>query len=182
VPATVSSPYDYVVHPNWRIIGAMNVYDKSSLFTMSFALMRRFAFIDLDVPPTEIYRSRLIGQWLSGGSLPEADHPALIDIICSLLEASTLMSRRALGPAIIKDLVHHIARGSASTHPDLLPSRVAEAFMLYALPQLDALDQETISAIYSELRSIFGDSAVAATMFRRIRTLYPHIRQEEWPQ
>jgi MoxR-like ATPase len=56
VPASVESPYEYVVHPNWRIIGAMNVFDRSSLFPLSFALMRRFAFIELDVPAPEIYR------------------------------------------------------------------------------------------------------------------------------
>lgn len=41
--------YNYIIHPNWRVIGTMNVYDKSSLFNLSFALMRRFAFIEIDL-------------------------------------------------------------------------------------------------------------------------------------
>lgn len=43
-------PYDYVLHPSWRLIGTINVYDKSSLFSLSLAFIRRFAFIDIDLP------------------------------------------------------------------------------------------------------------------------------------
>ena len=51
IPADVRpGGYDYVVHPNWRIIGTMNVYDRSALYSLSLAFMRRFAFIDLDLP------------------------------------------------------------------------------------------------------------------------------------
>lgn len=182
VPASVSSPYDYVVHPNWRIIGAMNVFDRSSLFALSFALMRRFAFIELDVPAPAIYRERLIGQWLQGRDFPAAAVDDLTDLVTRLLGSATLMERRALGPAIIKDLIQHIAHdGAALTGADL-PARLAEAFTLYAVPQLDALDQQAIAEIYAELQALFGAGEAAALMLARVRGLYPHIRREEWPQ
>src|SRR5438477_8917392 len=38
---------------DWRVIATMNVFDKSLLFEMSFALMRRFAFIEVPSPPRE---------------------------------------------------------------------------------------------------------------------------------
>jgi len=34
----------------------MNVYDKASLFAMSYAFMRRFAFVDVTVPAAKPYR------------------------------------------------------------------------------------------------------------------------------
>ncbi len=34
----------------WRIVATMNVFDKSLLFEMSYALMRRFAFIEVPIP------------------------------------------------------------------------------------------------------------------------------------
>ncbi len=47
----------------WRIIATMNVFDKSLLFEMSFALMRRFAFVEVPSPPLhdfeELNRPRL---------------------------------------------------------------------------------------------------------------------------
>lgn len=63
-PDDADGEYDYVMHPNWRILGAMNVYDKSYLFAMSFAFMRRFAFIDLDLPEPDAYE-KLIRRWIN---------------------------------------------------------------------------------------------------------------------
>ena len=42
---------------NWRIIATMNVFDKNLLFDMSYALMRRFAFIEVGTPDDESYRA-----------------------------------------------------------------------------------------------------------------------------
>ena len=47
----------YTVGPQWRIIGTMNVYDKASLFAMSLAFMRRFAFIDVSLPNSKTYEN-----------------------------------------------------------------------------------------------------------------------------
>ena len=50
VPYGVEPPEDtdvIRVPPRWRIIATMNVFDKNLLFDMSYALMRRFAFIEV---------------------------------------------------------------------------------------------------------------------------------------
>ena len=65
---------DYVMHPCWRIVGTMNVYDKSSLYAMSFAFMRRFAFVDVDLPSPTTY-SRLVDTWLRQHGLQGAAGP-----------------------------------------------------------------------------------------------------------
>ena len=54
VPAGIDPPRrtDAIrVSANWRIIATMNVFDKNLFFDMSYALMRRFAFIEVGTQP-----------------------------------------------------------------------------------------------------------------------------------
>jgi len=50
-------PEIVVIPQSWRLIATMNVFDKSLLFQMSFALMRRFAFIEVPAPADTIYHT-----------------------------------------------------------------------------------------------------------------------------
>lgn len=50
------------VSASWRIIATMNVFDKNLLFEMSYALMRRFALIEVGTPPEGGYRQLLQGN------------------------------------------------------------------------------------------------------------------------
>ncbi len=45
-----TNPDRYPVTPAWRLLGTMNTADKTSLYEMSFAFMRRFAFIHVGIP------------------------------------------------------------------------------------------------------------------------------------
>src|SRR5262249_13753397 len=47
-------PEIVVIPRSWRLIATMNVFDKSLLFEMSFALMRRFAFVEIPAPEDTI--------------------------------------------------------------------------------------------------------------------------------
>ena len=49
------------VPANWRIIATMNVFDKNLLFDMSYALMRRFAFIEVGTPERRGLREAAAG-------------------------------------------------------------------------------------------------------------------------
>ena len=46
---------------SWQLIATMNVFDKSLLFEMSYALMRRFAFIEVTAPDEDVYRDLISG-------------------------------------------------------------------------------------------------------------------------
>jgi len=64
VPSGVEPPEktDVIRVPaNWRIIATMNVFDKNLLFDMSYALMRRFAFIEVGTPSDSAYEKLLEG-------------------------------------------------------------------------------------------------------------------------
>jgi len=41
---------------DWRLIGTMNTFDKASLFQLSYAFMRRFAFVEVPIPPPTQYK------------------------------------------------------------------------------------------------------------------------------
>ncbi len=48
--AIATNPDRFPVTPAWRLLGTMNTADKTSLYEMSFAFMRRFAFIHVGIP------------------------------------------------------------------------------------------------------------------------------------
>ena len=108
------------VPASWRIIATMNAMDKHLLFDMSYALMRRFAFIEVGTPPEAVY------EQLLGG--PES-------LIRNLLPLRTL---KDLGPAIYVDAAKYAHRRAQDGITD---SRlIYEVFYAYFLPQFEGMD------------------------------------------
>ena len=95
VPAGVEPPEDTDVirlPARWRIIATMNVFDKNLLFDMSYALMRRFAFIEVGTPTEEVYEKLLQGPG---------------EVVAKLLG---LRKFSDLGPAVYIDAAKYAAR------------------------------------------------------------------------
>ena len=126
----------YYIGNNWRIIGTMNVDDKDSLFDLSYAFMRRFMFIEVDLPSPEDYK-KLIEMWAN--DLDDYYTRKLIQIY-------GIVEYRKLGPAIFKDMISYIKARSEldSSNPDLV---LGEAIDSYILPQLEGLNRKTIKDI-----------------------------------
>lgn len=104
----------------WRIIATMNTTDRGLLFTLSRALMRRFAFVNVFSPDDSI-----VEQLLEGPG----------DIVSKLLPIRELQD---IGPAIFLDAADYAAiRLCDGTDRSLV---LFEAFTAYVLPQLDPLD------------------------------------------
>ncbi len=131
VPAGVDPPEksDVIRVPaNWRIIATMNVFDKNLLFDMSYALMRRFAFIEVGTPPDEAYEELLKRP---GG------------IVSKLLPLRKLQD---LGPAVYLDAAKYAARRGKD---DLTESRlVYEVFYAYFLPQFEGMEDRQAMTLY----------------------------------
>lgn len=191
--AKISGEYDYVIHPNWRLIGTMNEYDRAYLYKMSLAFMRRFAFIELDLPADYL---ALCTTWLDT-ELPRPRNDAwvapIVEFFGRLLDDNPdnpLMQRRPLGPAITRDLIRYLAdsyrqNSEIKQHPltptELDPLAVlADAFLLYILPQLDGLDQDGIFAIYRQLGELF-EPAQTKQLHKRLQSFYLHIPPNDWP-
>ena len=189
IPTLDEAAHNVVIFPAWRIIGTMNVYDKSFLFNMSFAFMRRFAFIDVDLPPAPTYRNLLAGWLGAKAEQPVSEDAAALVISLGWLfdrlidEETILMRRRALGPAILRDMIAYVRdRFAQEKQVITLPDIWGEAFIMYALPQLDGLDHDSILAIYAHLYQLTGSlsPAMRQTLLKRLATLYPHIQRAEW--
>jgi MoxR-like ATPase len=131
VPAGVEPPEDtdvLVVPATWRIIATMNVFDKNLLFEMSYALMRRFAFIEVGTPPDEAYE-RLLER--PGG------------VVAKLLPLRQLND---LGPAVFLDAAKYAAR---RTQDGVSESRVLyEVFYGYFLPQFEGMEERRATTLY----------------------------------
>lgn len=180
--------YDFVMHPNWRIVAAMNAYDKSSLYALSFAFMRRFAFIDIDVPGFDEQGidgyHKLLERWMKEFGLPELEEtraPLRVALQKLIARDGELMRRRALGPAILRDIIRHI--GDRRDHDDQADLRelLCEAFLLHAAPQLDGIERAGIFGIKRYLQELFVEQKITwGAVSARIHSLYPHITESEW--
>lgn len=131
VPSGVDPPEDtdvIRVPANWRIIATMNVFDKNLLFEMSYALMRRFAFIEVGAPDDEAYRRLLSGPGAS---------------VAKLLPLRQLTN---LGPAVYLDAARYTARRRQDNVTD---SRVLfEVFYGYFLPQFEGMEERRATTLY----------------------------------
>ena len=187
-PGLPASPlyHDYVIQPGWRIIGTMNVYDKASLFAMSYAFMRRFAFIDVPVPEAPPYQ-RLIADFLRRAEFPFGK-PEAQDLLVRLFNRGDpnnhLMQWRALGPAIAQDVVRYLRQRYLADPQPIQRRHLAEALTLYVVPQLDGLDQDRIKAIYDDFQDWFKDDeqhvddvcqAERNALLVRIEDLFPFV-------
>jgi energy-coupling factor transporter ATP-binding protein EcfA2 len=131
VPAGIEPPEktDVIrVSANWRIIATMNVFDKNLLFDMSYALMRRFAFIEVGTPSDEAYEKLLDGPG---------------NVVTKLLP---LRQFTDLGPAVFLDAARYAARRAKDGPSE---SRlVYEVFYAYFLPQFEGMEDRRATTLY----------------------------------
>jgi hypothetical protein len=140
VPYGVDPPEDtdvIRVPPRWRIVATMNVFDKNLLFEMSYALMRRFAFVEVTSPDEAVFEELLAGP----GKL-----------VTRLL---SLRRFRDLGPAVYLDAARYAARRSAD---DVSESRVLyEVFYGFFLPQFEGMDEVRATSLYRAVAPVLDE-------------------------
>lgn len=134
VPHGVEPPEDtdpIRVPSSWRIIATMNAVDKNLLFDMSYALMRRFAFIEVGAPEEAAYHRLLAG----GGEI--------------LTELLALRRLKDLGPAIYVDARRYVERRMKDY---VEPSRLLyEVFYAFFLPQFEGMDEYQAVELFNEI-------------------------------
>ncbi|MCD8486223.1 MAG: AAA family ATPase [Desertifilum sp.] len=137
----------YFIGENWRIIGTMNTFDKNSLFSLSYALMRRFGFIYINNPSREnlysIIEARVKDNHLNQETSEKVKR--LIDY-CP----------RQPGAAILIDILNYINERKES-------SAFFESIVAYILPQLDGLSEEDLTEFWNKIKE---DLAENAELFR----------------
>jgi MoxR-like ATPase len=146
-PSPATTPI--VIPTSWRIVATMNVFDKSLLFEMSFALMRRFAFIEVPAPDDGTYKE-LVEREADGDS----DLAARLDLLLSPLLA--LRSIKELGPAIYIDMARFAAQ-MLRTDEDVSDRQLTfQLFYSYLLPQFEGISDDKARQLFSRLRPLVG--------------------------
>jgi MoxR-like ATPase len=150
VPERVPSPLpdgDVLEIPqSWRVITTMNVFDKTLLFEMSFALMRRFAFIEVASPSDSVFES-LIEQQAAG-----AEPASLAKKLLPIREL------KDLGPAVFMDLAKFLRE--RLTLDDAEEGQLLfEAFYSYLLPQFEGIDAATGERLFLMLAPLMASTA-----------------------
>jgi MoxR-like ATPase len=161
VPADAAPPTqraDVVDVPqDWRIIATMNVFDKTLLFELSYALMRRFAFIEVPSPPKDKFVA-LIERWADG------DEQAA-EVALALLGVRKIADKD-IGPASYRDIVRYARARSAIDEP--AKGRVIfDAFYSFLLPQFEGIDDAQGRELHDVLRTV----VLASDWPRLTRTL-----------
>lgn len=148
------SSAEYTFTPGWRIIGTLNLSDKASLFQLSFAFLRRFAVVDVPLPPHDEFKAFFENQ-ISG-----VDELEVKDLSAAALDLA--FGPRQLGPAILKDIANFVSRGMVQTasgsanYSDAVVA-FATAIRLYAVPQYEGADAAEVNTVVSTLRDVWPD-------------------------
>ncbi len=101
------------VPPSFRVLATMNVWDKTSLFRLSYAVQRRFALINVGLPEDSVYAAILRAAADEGALLP-ALAPAHLPAVLRLFSHAGLLSLREVGPAVGLDVVRYLrSRGDS---------------------------------------------------------------------
>jgi MoxR-like ATPase len=126
--------YTYVIPNDWRIIATMNTIDKASLYEMSYAFMRRFAFIPVAIPKN--ITNDLVQQYLDVWNMETYPNVETLTGIWKLIN-----NYRKIGPAIVADLAKHTQFNDDFT----------SAIILYVLPQFEGLPVYRIKDFITQL-------------------------------
>jgi DNA polymerase III delta prime subunit len=137
------------VPTSWRLLATMNLFDKESLHRMSYAFMRRFAFVEVPAPDDDAMEELIQGPG---------------DCVLNLLEVRKL---RDLGPAVFLDAqkfaAHRLDDGVSESRA------LFEAFYSFFLPQFDGLAEEG-GHLFDTLSRLF-DPPERDELRRAIRTV-----------
>jgi MoxR-like ATPase len=154
---------------HWRMLATINSRDRDLLFNMSYALLRRFAIVELSNPPVTDYRAMLKSKAPTGS-------PVLDD---SLAELITL-PHCSLGPAILLDCARYLAArralGTLAGVDDTENQMFAEALLAFVLPQLGDLTrpQQAEAMRFLRDRVLVGQSMqVVAALFSQALRVSP---------
>lgn len=151
------------IPPYFRMICTMNDYDKTLLNDLSYGLLRRFAFVEINLPKDrqtvkEILIERVKGDLIGidrgvvskGLSKIQVQLDKFIDFMLAI------KSKREIGLSSYIDVIRYLLHGVAIMRVEPWQS-LNEALIDYILPQFDRLDTATLSSAYEFALDNFGD-------------------------
>lgn len=145
--------HSYVMPESWRIVATMNTYDKTSLYELSYAFMRRFAFIDVAAPTIPVDQQAALSfmtEYADRWSITASDE--VLTAVADVWRATnTAIDDRAIGPAIAKDVLKHVS--SVDGVP--LQTLLTQAVTNYVFPQLEGVPRrQTVVANLASVKAV----------------------------
>jgi len=131
--------HEYIVPRDFRIIGTMNTFDKTSLYEMSYAFMRRFAFIPVTIPKN--IDGELVEKYLRIWGIEDRsiNNISLKEGLAKVWEITNRY--RKIGPGIIEDVARYVS----------IEGDYTSAVILYTFPQFEGLLENEIKNFVEEL-------------------------------
>lgn len=130
----------FLVPKDWRLIGTLNTIDKASLYEMSYAFMRRFAFIPINVPK-EINED-LIKKYMMAWGYENYPYRDELKNLWNLTN-----KYRMVGPAIIEDVLKFTNETKDFT----------SAIIMFILPQFEGVNTQKINDFINEANDTIAD-------------------------
>ena len=165
---TIQIPEDY------RIIGTLNTYDRHFLFNISYALMRRFAFIGMPIPPRDEERAILTGergvafedvkQSLGRGRvervLSSTPYRTLVDKLFQVMDPEKGIRKiRGIGTAQMIDTMRFVLMGMLMNENTDLLDLLDRAIESNVLPQLDGMNREIDEELITTVEKALGKNS-----------------------
>ncbi|SEP17330.1 5-methylcytosine-specific restriction endonuclease McrBC, GTP-binding regulatory subunit McrB [Halogranum amylolyticum] len=152
--ARAVASHRYFIPSDWRLIGTMNTYDKTSLYQLSYAFMRRFAFIPVSVPDATSIDDDLIkayaAAWFDDVLIDDstAEHVAAL--------WTHINEVRPIGPAIVRDIWAEVRTDTVIDFTD--------ALIMYVMPQLEGLSKAEQREFVAEIQQFTKQTENSVTI------------------
>ncbi|RDI72665.1 MrcB family domain-containing protein [Halopelagius longus] len=150
----------FPVTPSWRLLATMNTYDKTSLYELSYAFMRRFNFVHVGVPSLSKdgrVRTSLLNPDAEenyGTVWTEADESLLKPLEATYKQLSVIWHRvnkhQTIGPSIVRDMLGYLAASGPSTLEDPGPA-LTDAVIALVFPQLEGMSPQNQRSLIDSL-------------------------------
>lgn len=152
-------PNKFYMPADWQMLATMNTLDKTSLYEMSYAFMRRWAFVPVGIPDLpdredgddsalESLVADYVAVWATNSELPEANHH--YETVGRIWRA--VNAERAIGPAIVEDIYEYIADAPSTDSADYV-----SPIIMYVFPQLEGLRRNELERLVGTLDEIVDD-------------------------
>ncbi len=143
----------YKIPADWRIIATMNTRDKASLYSLSYAFLRRFAIIPVPVP-TQNFEEEIknyVKIW-NKKEISYDENDPILGKVASIWQTINNTSQK-IGPAIILDILKYMEKIRKAGNP----IRIQDLLILYILPQLEGLERSNLIDFLKEIRRLFDN-------------------------
>ncbi|WP_179091831.1 AAA family ATPase [Paenibacillus borealis] len=129
---------NYFVQADWRIIGTMNTFDKSSLYQLSYAFMRRFAFIEVE-PPSSAGMEEILGQKINQMQINEEVKEEVKVYLIKLFAVGLYSIKYEVGVAIPISIINYLEKriGNIGELEEPIGEIIIEAISMYLFPQFE---------------------------------------------